>query len=249
MGRAGRRIVRARQHAGGGVHEGAARTAQRLFAPRAGRLGDPAPQPERGAARVVRPRLTRHRPSPLALGRADGTPWRRGRNREEEAHMTVLVLVRAVAKPGKGAAVVEMLTPFVGEDTGMEGCSRIEMAVDATARTASSCSRNGLRRKRTRPASPRSRRPAAWDDFVALLAEDPVRTYHASLERIDDGRHHSAGRPPGVRARHPPGGRATVLANKPGRAVWDIPVDRRRMRRRGRLPPRKPKPRNGECGS
>ena len=34
---------------------------------------------------------------------------------------------------GNGArTVVEMLAPFVGKDTGMEGCSRIELAVDAT---------------------------------------------------------------------------------------------------------------------
>ena len=45
--------------------------------------------------------------------------------------MSVLLLVRATAKPGKGQEVVEMLAPFVGENPGMEGCSRIELAVDA----------------------------------------------------------------------------------------------------------------------
>ena len=60
-GRAGRGIVRARQHAGGGVHEGAARPPLRVPAPRARRLGDPTAEPPGGTGRGLRLRETRHR--------------------------------------------------------------------------------------------------------------------------------------------------------------------------------------------
>ena len=95
--------------------------------------------------------------------------------------MSVLVLVRAVAKPGKGAAVVEMLAPFVGEDTGMEGCARIEMAVDA-----GDPDRILLLEEWTSAAAHKANLAAleaagGLDDFLALLAEAPVRTYHAPV--------------------------------------------------------------------
>ena len=96
--------------------------------------------------------------------------------------MTVLVLVRAVAKPGKGADVTAMLAPFVGDDTGMEGCSRIEMAVDAT-----DPDRILILEEWTSAAAHKANLAAlqaagGLDDFLALLAETPVRTYHAPLD-------------------------------------------------------------------
>ena len=96
--------------------------------------------------------------------------------------MTVLVLVRAVAKPGKGAAVVEMLTPFVGEDTGMEGCSRIEMAVDATDADRIFLLEEWTSAEAHKASLAALEAAGGLDDFLALLAEDPVRTYHASLD-------------------------------------------------------------------
>ena len=95
--------------------------------------------------------------------------------------MAVLVLVRARAKPGTGVAVVEMLTPFVGEDTGMEGCSRIEMAVDAT-----DPDRIVLLEEWTSAEAHRANLAAleaagGLDDFLALLAEAPERIYYAPL--------------------------------------------------------------------
>lgn len=96
--------------------------------------------------------------------------------------MTVLVLVRAVAKPGKGADLTAMLAPFVGEDTGMEGCSRIEMAVDAT-----DPDRILLLEEWSSAAAHKANlvvltEAGGLDDFLTLLAEDPVRTYHAPLD-------------------------------------------------------------------
>ena len=97
--------------------------------------------------------------------------------------MAVLVLVRAVAKPGKGAELTDMLAPFVGEDTGMEDCSRIEMAVDAT-----DPDRVVLLEEWTSAEAHKANLAAleaagGLDDFLALLAEDPVRTYYAPLDR------------------------------------------------------------------
>ena len=97
--------------------------------------------------------------------------------------MSVLVMVRARARPGKGAAVVEMLAPFVGEDTGMEGCARIEMAVDAT-----DPDRVVLMEEWTSAEAHRANLAAledagGLDDFLALLAAAPERTYYAPLDR------------------------------------------------------------------
>ena len=96
--------------------------------------------------------------------------------------MAVLVVVRATAKPGKGAAVVEMLAPFVGEDTGMEHCSRIEMAVDA-----GDPDRLLLLEEWTSAAAHKANLAAleaagGLDDFLALLAEAPERIYYAPLD-------------------------------------------------------------------
>ena len=96
--------------------------------------------------------------------------------------MAVLVLVRAVAKPGKGADVVDMLAPFMGEDTGMEGCSRIEMAVDTA-----DPDRILLLEEWSSAAAHKANLAAleeagGLDDFLALLAEAPVRTYYAPLD-------------------------------------------------------------------
>ena len=97
--------------------------------------------------------------------------------------MSVLVMVRARARPGEGAALVEMLAPFVGEDTGMEGCARIEMAVDSTDPdhillleewTSAEAHKANLAALET---------AGGLDDFLALLAEAPVRTYYAPLDR------------------------------------------------------------------
>ena len=96
--------------------------------------------------------------------------------------MAVLVLVRAVAKPGKGTDVVDMLAPFVGEDTGMEGCSRIEMAVDGA-----DSDRILLLEEWSSAAAHKANLAAlqeagGLDDFLALLAEEPIRTYYAPLD-------------------------------------------------------------------
>ena len=96
IGRARRGIVRAGQHAGDRVHEGAARAALRFLAPRAGRLGDPAPELERGAGRAVHLSRSAHHPlTPLALVRADGTRWLCCRNRARG--------LRACHPPGRRA--------------------------------------------------------------------------------------------------------------------------------------------------
>ena len=96
--------------------------------------------------------------------------------------MAVLVLVRAVARPGTGAELIDMLAPFVGDDTGMEGCSRIEMTVDAT-----DPDRILILEEWTSAAAHKANLAAlqatgGLDDFLALLAEEPVRTYYAPLD-------------------------------------------------------------------
>ena len=95
--------------------------------------------------------------------------------------MAVLVLVRARAKPGKGAAVVEMLAPFVGEDTGMDGCARIEMAVDATDPDRILLLEEWTSAEAHKANLAVLEAAGGLNDFLALLAEDPVRTYHAPL--------------------------------------------------------------------
>ena len=95
--------------------------------------------------------------------------------------MAVLVLVRARAKPGKGAAVVEMLAPFMGEDTGMDGCARIEMAVDATDPDRILLLEEWTSAEAHKANLAALEAAGGLNDFLALLAEDPVRTYHAPL--------------------------------------------------------------------
>ena len=96
--------------------------------------------------------------------------------------MAVLVLVRAVAKPGMGAAVVEMLAPFVGKDTGMEGCSRIELAVDATDPNHVVILEEWTSAEAHKANLAALEAAGGLDDFLALLAEAPVRTYYALLD-------------------------------------------------------------------
>ena len=95
--------------------------------------------------------------------------------------MAVLVLVQARAKPGKGAAVVEMLAPFMGEDTGMDGCARIEMAVDATDPDRILLLEEWTSAEAHKANLAALEAAGGLNDFLALLAEDPVRTYHAPL--------------------------------------------------------------------
>ena len=96
--------------------------------------------------------------------------------------MAVLVLVRAVAKQGMGAAVVDMLAPFVGEDTGMEGCSRIELAVDATDPHGIVILEEWTSAEAHKANLAALEAAGGLDDFLALLAEAPVRTYYAPLD-------------------------------------------------------------------
>ena len=97
--------------------------------------------------------------------------------------MAVLVLVRAVAKPGKRGAVVEMLTPFVGEDTGMDGCSRIELTVDTADPDRVVILEEWTSAEAHKANLASLEAAGGLDDFLALLAEAPVRTYHAPLDR------------------------------------------------------------------
>ena len=96
--------------------------------------------------------------------------------------MAVLVLVRAVAKPGTGAELIDMLAPFVGEDTGMEGCSRIEMAVDATDPDRLLLLEEWTSAEAHKANLAALQEAGGLDDFLALLAEAPVRTYYAPLD-------------------------------------------------------------------
>ena len=96
--------------------------------------------------------------------------------------MAVLVLVRAAAKPGKGKEVTDMLAPFVGEDTGMDGCSRIEMAVDATDPDRVVLLEEWTSAEAHKANLAALEAASGLDDFLALLAEDPVRTYYAPLD-------------------------------------------------------------------
>jgi quinol monooxygenase YgiN len=96
--------------------------------------------------------------------------------------MTVLLLVRATAKPGKGPDVVEMLAPFAGENPGMEGCSRVELAVDAGAPDRIVILETWTSVEAHKAALAALEEAGGLDDFLALLAEAPVRTYYAPLE-------------------------------------------------------------------
>ena len=96
--------------------------------------------------------------------------------------MAVLVLVRAAAKPGKGKEVTDMLAPFVGEDTGMDGCSRIEMAVDATDPDRVVLLEEWTSAETHKANLAALQEAGGLDDFLALLAEEPVRTYYAPLD-------------------------------------------------------------------
>ena len=96
--------------------------------------------------------------------------------------MAVLVLVRAVAKPGNRADVVDMLAPFMGEDTGMEGCSRIEMAVNAADPDRILLLEEWTSAEAHKANLAALEEAGGLDDFLALLAEAPVRTYYAPLD-------------------------------------------------------------------
>ena len=96
--------------------------------------------------------------------------------------MSVLVLVRATAKSGKRQEVVEMLAPFVGENPGLEGCSRVELVVDAVAPDRLIIVEEWTSVEAHKASLASLEEAGALDDFLALLAEDPVRTYHAPIE-------------------------------------------------------------------
>ena len=97
--------------------------------------------------------------------------------------MSVLVMVRARARPGEGAALVEMLAPFVGEDTGMEGCARIEMAVDAADPDRVVLLEEWTSAEAHKANLAALEEAGGLDDFLALLAAPPERTYYAPLDR------------------------------------------------------------------
>ena len=96
--------------------------------------------------------------------------------------MSVLVLVRATAKPGKRQEVVEMLAPFVGENPGLEGCLRVELAIDAVGPDRLMIVEEWTSAEAHKASLASLEEAGALDDFLALLAEDPVRTYHAPLD-------------------------------------------------------------------
>ena len=96
--------------------------------------------------------------------------------------MSVLVLVRATAKPGKRQEVVEMLAPFVGENPGLEGCLRVELAIDAVGPDRLMIVEEWTSAEAHKASLASLEEAGALDDFLALLAEAPVRTYHAPIE-------------------------------------------------------------------
>ena len=96
--------------------------------------------------------------------------------------MAVLVLVRLVAKPGKGAAVTDLLAPHVGTDTGMEGCSRIEHAVDAAAPDRLLILEEWSSAEAHKAHLAALQAAGGMEPLMALLAEEPVRTYYAPLD-------------------------------------------------------------------
>ena len=96
--------------------------------------------------------------------------------------MSVLVLVRATAKPGKRQEVVEMLAPFVGENPGLEGCLRVELVIDAVGPDRLMIVEEWTSAEAHKASLASLEEAGALDDFLALLAEAPVRTYHAPIE-------------------------------------------------------------------
>ena len=96
--------------------------------------------------------------------------------------MAVLVLVRLVAKPGKGAAVADLLAPHVGTDTGMEGCSRIELAVDAAVPDRVLILEQWSSAEAHKAHLAGLQAAGGMAPPLALLAEEPVRTCHAPLD-------------------------------------------------------------------
>ena len=96
--------------------------------------------------------------------------------------MSVLVLVRATAKPGKGQDVVDMLAPFVGENPGLEGCSRVELVVDAVAPDQLIIVEEWTSVEAHKASLAALEEAGALDDFLALLAEAPLRTYYSQVD-------------------------------------------------------------------
>ena len=95
--------------------------------------------------------------------------------------MNVMVLVRATAKTGKGQEVVDLLAPFVGENPGLEGCSRVELVVDAAAPDQLIIIEQWTSVEAHKASLTALEEAGALDDFLALLAEAPVRTYYAPI--------------------------------------------------------------------
>jgi len=46
--------------------------------------------------------------------------------------MTVFLMVRLVAKPGKGKVMKELILPHMGDGGALDGCSGLELQVDAS---------------------------------------------------------------------------------------------------------------------
>ncbi len=95
--------------------------------------------------------------------------------------MTVLLVVRLTAKPGKGAALKELILPYVGDGGGIEGCSGIELAVDAGApdRLLILERWTSVEAHKTHLAALQD--AGGMDALLALVAEPPERSYYTQV--------------------------------------------------------------------
>ena len=96
--------------------------------------------------------------------------------------MGVLLLVRLVAKPGQGGALRDLVLPFMGDGSGMEGCSGLELLVDA-----GEPDRLLIVEKWTTGATHKAHLAAltaagGMDAILALSATDPGRTYYTQTD-------------------------------------------------------------------
>lgn len=96
--------------------------------------------------------------------------------------MSVLLLVRLVAKPGQGGAMKDLVLPHMGDSSGIEGCSGLELLVDA-----GDSDQMTIIEWWTTVATHKAHLAAltaagGMDAVLALSATDPVRTYYTQTD-------------------------------------------------------------------
>ena len=95
--------------------------------------------------------------------------------------MSVLLLVRFVAKPGQGVAVRELLMPAMGDGSGIEGCQGLELMVDGGNPDLLLIVEKWTSVELHKTYIEALTASGGLDALLALLAEPPDRAYYSQV--------------------------------------------------------------------